>query len=124
RMPKQSHTHKGEAFSLEQLQKFISMPTEPGTLEREAKLLWLFSFYCQGMNMKDISLLKYSDIQGQAIRYLRAKTKDTEDQPEFMEIPLTDRIAEIIREIGNENKGREAYVFTIIPNGLASTVKR
>ncbi|WP_276374877.1 site-specific integrase [Chryseolinea sp. H1M3-3] len=116
--------HKGEALTVKQLQKFVSISIDPAVPEYEAKLLWLFSFYCHGMNMKDICLLKYKDIQGEAIRYVRAKTKDTEAIESIMEIPLTNRIREIVSEIGNPDKRPNSYVFTIIPNGLASTVKR
>jgi integrase/recombinase XerD len=116
--------HKGESLSIAQLQKFIAIKTDPYSPEHEAKLLWLFSFYCQGMNMKDISLLKYRDIQGEVIRYVRSKTKDTEAKESIMEIPLTDPIRQIIREIGNPDKSPNTYIFLIIPNGMVSTVKR
>jgi integrase/recombinase XerD len=116
--------HKGESLTIEQLQKFIALKTDPYFPEYEAKLLWLFSFYCQGMNMKDIALLKYRDIQGDTIRYVRAKTRDTEAQEAIMDIPLTDVIRKIINELGNPDKSANSYVFLIVPNGLASEVKR
>lgn len=117
--------HKGDALTVEQLQAFIGIKVDPLLpTHEEARLLWLFSFHCQGMNMKDICLLKYKDIQGELIRYVRAKTKDTEAKESIMEIPLTDSIREIIRVIGNPDKRPGSYVFPIIPNGLASTVKK
>lgn len=116
--------HKGESLTIEQLQKFIALKTTPGLPNHEAKMLWLFSFYCQGMNMKDIALLKYRGIQGDMIRYVRSKTKDTEAQEAIMEIPLTDPIREILRDLGNPDKSPNSYVFLIVPNGLASEVKR
>src|SRR5690606_11117816 len=115
---------KGDALSIEQLRAFINAETKKGTLEREAQFLWLFSFYCQGMNMKDVALLKYKDIQGDTIYYVRSKTKETEEKEAIMKIPLTDPIREILREIGNPDKRPDCYVFTTIPYGLASTVKR
>jgi integrase/recombinase XerD len=116
--------HKGDALTLSQLQSFISIKTDPESPEHEARQLWLFSFYCQGMNMKDIALLKYRDIQGDLIRYVRAKTRDTEVRESAMEIPLTDPIRSIILDIGNPDKRQSSHVFTIIPNGLASKTKR
>lgn len=116
--------HKGDALSIEQLKKFIAITTDPFFPEHEAKLLWLFSFYCQGMNMKDICLLKYQNIKGELITYVRAKTKDTEAQESLMEVPLTDPIRTIINAIGNPDKSPNSYLFPVIPNGLGSTVKR
>jgi hypothetical protein len=60
---------------------------------------------------------------GETIYYVRAKTKETEEKEAIMKIPVTDPIRDIIREIGNPDKRPGSYVFTIIPNGLASTVK-
>lgn len=115
---------KGEALTVEQLQAFQAIHTEPFTPEHESKLLWMFSFYCQGMNMKDICLLKYHDIQGDIIRYVRSKTKDTEAKEAVIEIPLSSSIQEIIVSLGNPDKRPNSYVFPIIPNGLASQIKR
>lgn len=117
--------HKGDALTIEQLQKLIALKVDPLLpTHEEARLLWLFSFHCHGMNLKDICLLKYRDIQGETIRYVREKTKDTEASETVMEIPLTDPIREIIARIGNPDKRPTSYVFPIIPNGLASLVKR
>lgn len=36
---------------------------------------FIFSFYARGMNFADMTVLKWSDIQGEHIHYIRAKTK-------------------------------------------------
>jgi len=105
---------KGDALTAEQLKKFILLSPAPHSAPYEAKMLWLFSFYCQGMNFKDICLLKYSNIQGQTIRYVREKTKRTEDN-ELIEISLSDEIRDIIVKLGNDNKSPNAYVFDFLP---------
>ena len=38
---------------------------------------WVFSFISNGMNFKDIALLKYGNINGDFIEFRRAKTKRT-----------------------------------------------
>lgn len=38
---------------------------------------WLFSYYAHGMNFKDITVLKKTDIQGDILTYTRAKTSRT-----------------------------------------------
>lgn len=109
---------KGEALTVEELQNFIDSETDPGFPEHEAKLLWLFSFYCQGMNFRDIALLKYSNIKGDSILYVREKTKDTESTEEPIEIPLSDRIREIIVTLGNPDKRPTSYVFGIVDKSM------
>ncbi len=44
--------------------------------EAKAKAFWFLSYSCNGMNLKDIALLKYSDIKGDKFEYYRAKTFD------------------------------------------------
>lgn len=109
---------KGEALSIEELQALINTKTTPGLPEHEAKLLWLFSFYCQGMNFRDIALLKYSNIQGEAITYVRQKTRDTETIETPIEIPLTDSIRDIIVTLGNADKSPSAFVFDIVHKSM------
>jgi integrase/recombinase XerD len=115
---------KGEALSIEELKRFISTETVSKTQEHEAKLLWLFSFHCQGMNFKDIALLKYGNIKGESITYVRNKTRETEREEVQIEIPLTDSIREIIIALGNPDKRGESHVFDIIPKGLSLNYKR
>jgi integrase len=117
--------HKGDALTIEQLRKLNSLTLDETYSEHEeARLLWLFSFHAQGMNIKDIALLKYKDIDGTTIRYVRHKTKDTESKEAVMEIPVSDELRRIISKIGNPDKRPTSYVFPIIPNGLASEFPR
>jgi integrase/recombinase XerD len=102
---------KGEALTVDELQALINSETTPGLPDHEAKLLWLFSFYCQGMNFRDIGLLKYSNIKGEIITYIRQKTRNTEEEEKKLEIPLTDAIRDIIVTLGNPDKRPSAYVF-------------
>lgn len=41
----------------------------------EARRMFLFSYYCRGMNYYDIMMLKWSNISGDRISYIRSKTK-------------------------------------------------
>jgi len=92
----------------------------PGLPEHEAKLLWLFSFHCQGMNFTDIAQLKYSNIKGEILSYIRQKTKDTERNETPIEIYLTDSIRAIINELGNNDKRPGSYIFPILKKGMSA----
>lgn len=109
---------KADALTVEEIQAFINTSPIEHTAEWKAKLIWMFSFYCQGMNFRDIALLQYQDVGFDAIRYIRKKTKDTESNDERMEVPLSDPIREIIVKIGNPDKRPTAYVFEMISNGM------
>lgn len=110
--------HKGEALSIEDLQKFINTTPLETTQEWEAKLLWLFSFYAQGMNFTDILSLKFKDVYPDAIRYVRRKTQDTEDKEQVMDIPLSQPLKDIISKLGNSDRRPGAYVFRCLEHGM------
>jgi site-specific recombinase XerD len=80
--------------------------------EAKAKALWFFSYACNGMNLKDIALLKNSDIKDDKFTYFRAKTFDKSTEKTTITIYLTDFTHGVINEYGNENKNN--LVFDII----------
>lgn len=88
--------------------------------EQQAKDFWFFSYACNGMNFKDIALLKYSDIKNDRFSYYRAKTFDKTTEKTEIVIYLTDFTKEIISKYGNKDKG--SFVFSIISiNDTAET---
>lgn len=115
---------KGEALSVEDLQKFIATTPEEGSPEWRAKQLWLFMFYTSGMNAADVFALQYKDINWDAIRYVRRKTRDTEEQEEVIEIPLSEALKKIIVAIGNPDKSPAAYVFQVLDKSMDSQKMR
>jgi integrase/recombinase XerD len=66
-----------KALKLEQIKKLLDHPTVPGTNEDRAKDIWMFSYLCNGMNIKDICRLRYRDIHNNTIVFVRAKTERT-----------------------------------------------
>jgi site-specific recombinase XerD len=79
--------------------------------EATAKDFWFFSYACNGMNLKDIALLKYSDIKDNKFEYYRAKTFDKTSEKTTVTIHLTDFTNGIINKYGNKNKN--GFVFQI-----------
>ena len=80
--------------------------------EEKSKDFWFFSFACNGINPKDIALLKYSDIKDDKFTYYRAKTFDKTAEKRKIIIYLTDFTKGIIKKYGSIDK--EGYVFNII----------
>ena len=80
---------------------------------------WVFSFISNGMNFKDIALLKYENIKGDFIEFRRAKTKRTTKNNSLpIMVPLDDSLLDIIRKRGNKSKKKEDYIFPILKHGL------
>ncbi|WP_026976247.1 tyrosine-type recombinase/integrase [Flavobacterium tegetincola] len=89
--------------------------------EQQAKDFWFFSYACNGMNFKDIVLLKYSDFKEDSFSYYRAKTFDKSNEKETITIYLTDFTNSIIAKYGNKNKS--GYVFNIVSNKDTSQIQ-
>jgi len=73
--------------------------------------LWVFSYLCNGANMKDICLLKYSDISSDTITFRRAKTSTTNRKLKLITATYTDHLRDIIERWGNKPHDAAAFVF-------------
>ena len=84
-----------------------------------AKDFWFFSYACNGINMKDIIMLKYKDSQDGKIEFYRAKTTLTsKSNLKTNTVFLNDFSRAIINKYGNKPKDPDSYVFGILSEGL------
>jgi len=107
-----------KALTREQMKVLFN--SKPETQEQQkAKDFWFFSYACNGMNIKDIALMRYKDIHDGKIQFFRAKTRITSKSNLK---PVTAYLNEfangIIKKYGNKNKDPENLVFDIIKDGL------
>lgn len=104
------------ALSLDELKAFYR--AEPETPEQEkAKDFWFFSFYCNGMNIKDIVFLRWGNIEGDKLYFTRSKTANTKDESREITIFLNDRAKEIIEKYGTKNRNQKNFLFPILKQG-------
>ncbi|MFR4302076.1 MAG: tyrosine-type recombinase/integrase [Bacteroides thetaiotaomicron] len=82
--------------------------------------MWMFSFYCCGMNMADIFLLKYKNIKGNLFTYYRQKTHGSSKSQLPIEVYITEPIAAIIKKWGNKEKSPNNYIFTIYEDSMTA----
>jgi integrase/recombinase XerD len=90
--------------------------------QTRARDFWFFSYSCNGMNIKDIALLRYPDISEDKFQFQRAKTINTKkDDAKPIQVYLTAFAKEVIEKYGNKDKG--SYVFPIITEKLNESQK-
>jgi integrase len=75
------------------------------------KDLWMFSYFCNGANFNDILRLKFKNINGSEITFLRGKTINTSKEKKSIVVYLTDEMREIIERIGNPIRLPDNYIF-------------
>lgn len=87
--------------------------------EQRARDYWLLCYFANGINPKDVALLKYKNIQGEYIEFERAKTERTaRATPKTITVYITEDIAAIIDRLGNKDKNPENYIFPILHEGV------
>jgi integrase/recombinase XerD len=87
--------------------------------EARARDLWIFSYLCNGINVKDIARLKHRTLDRDKITFVRAKTERTTRQNlKPIIVVLTPEMEQIIKRWGSPAKSPDSYVFPILEKGL------
>ncbi|MCU0432251.1 MAG: site-specific integrase [Bacteroidia bacterium] len=94
----------------------ILFEATPETPQQEkAKDFWFFSYACNGMNMKDILLLKWEDYTGDTISFYRAKTINT-NKGDLVRVVvyLNEYSKSIIEKYGAKNRSAKEFIFNVL----------
>ena len=103
---------------IEKIYNYVSNPLIES--EQKAKDYWLFSYFGNGMNPKDIASLKYRDLQGEYLVFERSKTERAmRSSPNPITVFITEDIQRIIDRWGNSNKAPGNYIFPVFEPGLS-----
>lgn len=107
-----------KALVLTDIEKLFNY--EPKTdSEARSRDLWIFSYLCNGINIKDIARLKYSNLDKIKISFIRAKTERTTRQNRKTIIAMrTPEVDSIIERWGNKPAYPDSYVFPLLTKGL------
>lgn len=113
-----------KALTALELKKLMDEPTLNGTIEEKARDMFLFSFLCNGANMKDVFSLKWKNVTSDAIYFVREKTKRTSKaNRQIIEVPITPPIGRILDKWANKDRKDDEYLFSFI-DGNESSEKR
>lgn len=110
-----------KALQLVDIQKIVNYKTTTEAEER-AKDLWLFSYLCNGANVKDMARLQYRNIDNTKITFIRAKTeRSTKQDLKPVVVMLLPEIRAIINKWGVTPVKPEAFVFGILSKNDSAT---
>lgn len=113
-----------KALNIEQLKAIQAYPLPEGEIIERSRDLYIFTYLCNGMNLKDICLLKWGDIEGDAFHFIRSKTSKTVKQQKFIRVTLNDITKSIIAKWSSSVKGKDEYVFPFLKKNLNPTQVR
>jgi len=103
-----------QALYKEDVIKILQYPADTSTKECFCRDIWIFSYLCNGMNLKDISCLRQSSIKGNMLYFKREKTKKSNRTEKIISVPLTTKAIEIIEKWGNIKGTYDALLFPIL----------
>ena len=117
------------ALSIGDIEKIYNYQSkELGSAIDWGKDMWLFAYFSNGMNVKDIASLKYENIQKDkmSFKFIREKTKNsTKDNLQTIEVAITEDIQQIIKKWGNKPINPLTYIFNILdPSRMSEKEKR
>lgn len=94
----------------------------PKTIEQEkAKDFFFLSYLASGMNIKDIAMLRFKNIEVNRFTFLRAKTITTKKKKLVpVVVTLNDGIRAIFEKYGSTETDPDNFVFPILSNGMST----
>jgi integrase len=108
-----------KALTLQEVRLIADYNAVPGSIEQKYQDYWLFSYLCNGINIKDMARLTYANIQGDTIVLNRVKTeRERRKQPRPITIIITKTIDTIIKRWGNKPDNTDQYVFPIFTTDM------
>ena len=97
------------AMNKEDLQQIIALPVMPDSKLQAARDYFLFSYYGQGMNFRDMAILKWKQIVKDRVVYTRLKTG------KMMQFKLAIPATEILERYRKLTGGQaEGFIFPIL----------
>jgi integrase len=102
-----------KAFTKDQLSLLFNAKAQTPE-QAKARDFWFFSYTCNGMNIKDICLLRNDNIEPDSLNFLRAKTERTKEDQSSVNVILTSFAKGIIEKYRNPDTTPKSYVFGIL----------
>lgn len=121
-IPKSKKVKK--ALSSVDIGKLLAYNPIENSTEQYCYDLWMFSYLGNGMNLKDICLLKFKNIQGNTIKFLRIKTLTSSSESREIVVTLIERNREIIDRWGKKPHTPDDYIFPEYFAGINPTEQR
>ncbi len=100
------------ALTLEQIGKIYQFKCDSPVTERYRDY-WMFLYFCNGINVADFIQLKYCNIIGDEICFVRQKTKYTVKKQKEIHVTMLPQMQQIIDHWGNP-PAPDNYLFPIL----------
>jgi site-specific recombinase XerD len=105
-----------KALSLEEIGKIFHYPCEADSTSEMCRDYWIFLYLANGINVKDFCLLKWKNIDGDMLSFIREKTVRTKKQIEAIQVVIQPAMKKIIGRWGTKTINKEGFIFPHLTN--------
>jgi integrase/recombinase XerD len=112
-----------KALSTEELKKLFAYQPPTGSQEEYFLDVWKAIFQLNGLNVTDLLNLKWRNIEGGFIYFVRQKTKRTNNETTEIKIPYSDGIKQIFDQHGSKKEPGN-YIFPVLNFDMNATRQR
>ena len=112
-----------KALTIEEIGQIYNYEAELNTVEDMAKDYWLFLCLCNGMNVKDLCNLKWSNIENDVLTFVREKTKRTTKGTKLITVSLKPETMVIIKKWSQLSTNKDLYIFPHLNNKMTPKEK-
>jgi integrase/recombinase XerD len=112
-----------KALTVEQIKSIIDYQVNDGSTQHLARDMWLLSYYCNGMNMKDIINLKFKNLENGTLYYERLKTSSTNKNPRPIIVSLIPEAIEIINRWKKKKRSSDDFIFPVLKKSMSEEQK-
>ena len=102
-----------KALDMADIKKVFTYKTVKGSIKDMAKDYWIFIYLTSGLNVKDFCLLQYEKIEGEKLKFVRAKTA-RQKKEKIIEAVLQPEALAIIKKWGNKEKDAKTFIFPVL----------
>lgn len=110
-----------KALTMHEIASIYNYAAVPGSMDELSRDYWILIYLCNGINIKDLCLLKYENISGDFIVFNRSKTIRTRrSNPITIRIALKEDTRRIILKWGQPKKSPQTFIFPHLKDGMSA----
>jgi integrase/recombinase XerD len=113
-----------KALTLEEISKIFHYNAGERSSFEMARDYWIFIYLCNGLNVKDLCLLKWKNIEGDILIFKREKTKRSKKEEKRIIVSLKPETNAIISKWGQRSLDADSYIFPHLEKGMTPERER
>lgn len=113
-----------KALTMEEITAIYRHEVKPNTVKEMARDYWIFLYLCNGLNVKDMCLLKWENIDNDMLTYVRAKTKRSRKASKRILVALKPESKLIIKKWGERSLDKNGFIFPHLEHRMDAVRQR